>query len=105
MILFNWFLILFLIIFLFSLVFELVVARLNIGHLRRHGEHDPVVFDGFLDLKDLKRINRYTIDNHRLGLLQTVVDKAFFLVILLCGFSSQELTRMLYKLGNINLLI
>jgi STE24 endopeptidase len=86
MIQFNTLFIAFLVVFVIRSLIQLVLSRLNIDYLRRHGNEVPRVFLGLVDKEKLTRISAYTVDSSNFGMLVTLFGQAFLLVILLAGF-------------------
>jgi len=85
MIQFNWLLIAFLIAFGARSLFQVVLNRLNIRHLHRHGNQVPPVFQGIVDQEKLARISLYTADSARFGLINSLFNQCLILVVLLSG--------------------
>jgi STE24 endopeptidase len=86
MVQFNSLLIAFLVVFGFRSLFQLILNRLNIAHLRKHGKHVPKVFQGWVDGEKLARISAYTADSSNFSIVVTLFDRALLLAILLSGF-------------------
>ena len=86
MIQFNPLLLAFLILFFFRSATQLILNRLNISHIREHGNAVPEVFQDALDQERLKKISSYTADSAGFGIICSLVSQAFLLVILLSGF-------------------
>ncbi len=86
MVQFNSLLIVFLVAFAFRFLFQLSLNRLNISHLRKHGNEVPPVFQGSVDGEKLARISAYTADSSNFGIVVTLFGQALLLVILLSGF-------------------
>ncbi len=86
MVQFNSLLIVFLVAFAFRFLFQLSLNRLNISHLRKHGNEVPPVFQGSVDGENLARISAYTADSSNFGIVVTLFGQALLLVILLSGF-------------------
>jgi STE24 endopeptidase len=72
-------------IFLLRSAAQVWLDRLNIAHLRKHGEIIPEVFQETIDREKLKRISAYTLDSTRFGTVSTLADQALLLVLLLSG--------------------
>jgi STE24 endopeptidase len=64
---------------------DLWITRLNAAHAARHGGEVPPAFSGVVDKEALSRMNQYTLDKTRFGILHAVVTKTLFLLILLSG--------------------
>lgn len=96
----NSFLIAFLIVFGVRSVFQVVLNRLNIRHLCRHGGETPAPFKGMIDQEKLARISAYTADSARFGLLNSLFDQSLLLFVLLSGFLPWVLDRLLLSISN-----
>ena len=83
---YNTLLIIFLVIFALRTVCQLILNRVNVSHLRKHGDKVPLVFDGAIDGEKLATINAYTADTSAFGIVETLSDQALFLAIVLSGF-------------------
>ena len=81
----NTLLIAFLLVFVFRFLFQLTLNLINISHLRRHGNHVPLVFQGTVDEKKLSRMSAYTADSTRFGIVARLFDQAVLLAIVLAG--------------------
>ena len=82
----NILLIAFLVAFAASSLFRLLLAYVNVSHLRRHGHHVPPVFQGEIDEATLARMTAYTADSSRFGAIAHFFDDAVTLLVLLSGF-------------------
>ncbi|MBT0651555.1 hypothetical protein [Geomobilimonas luticola] len=77
-------------VFLLS-VFLLITAcgyllrTLNLRHLRAHGNQIPSGFEEILDGETLRRTVAYTLDQSRVGLLESLYDNLFLLLFLFGG--------------------
>ena len=76
----------YLVVFAFRSLFQLALNRLNISHLRKHGNEVPRVFLGSVDGERLARISAYTADSSNFGTVVMLFDQALLLAILLSGF-------------------
>ncbi len=76
----------FLIVFFFRSGTQLFLNRLNTSHIRQHGSSVPEVFQDVVDQEKLKKISAYTVDSAGFGIISSLANQAFFLVILLSGF-------------------
>ena len=85
MISFNSYLIAYICIYLFSAALKTVVERINIKYLKKYGKTVPTTFQGVIYEEELKEIIRYTSDNVRFKLVQTIVMKSLFLFIIISG--------------------
>ncbi len=81
----NFLLFIFLAVFLLRSGTQLLLDRLNISYLRRHGNMVPEGFQDFIDHEKLGKISVYTIDSDRFHMITTLVTQGFFLFILLSG--------------------
>jgi STE24 endopeptidase len=81
----NLLLIAFLLFFGLRSLFQLILNRLNIVHMRRHGRAIPDDFKDIVDEEKFKTMAAYTVESSRFGIISTLVDQAFFLLILLSG--------------------
>jgi len=61
------------------------LTRANIGHLRRHGHLVPQAFRDEIDGETLARMRDYTVESSRFQSLETLVDDAILLAVLLGG--------------------
>ena len=82
----NMLLIAFLAAFAASSVFRLLLAYMNVSHLRRHGHDVPEVFQGEIDEATLARMTAYTAESARFGAIAHFFDDAVTLLVLLSGF-------------------
>src|SRR5512141_3236059 len=74
-----------LIAFLSVVAFRFRLRNLNQAHLRRHGHTVPPELEGAVDPALLSRISDYTVENDRLGLIESVIDSVILVVFLLGG--------------------
>ena len=82
----NFLLLTFLIVFFFRSGTQLFLNRLNTSHIRQHGSSVPEVFQDVVDQEKLKKISAYTVDSAAFGIISSLANQAFFLIILLSGF-------------------
>ncbi len=82
----NFLLLTFLIVFFFRSGTQLFLNRLNTSYIRQHGSSVPEVFQDVVDQEKLKKISAYTVDSAGFGIISSLANQAFFLVILLSGF-------------------
>jgi STE24 endopeptidase len=74
------------------LAFLLVVGSrswlryLNLSHLKRHGHRVPPEFEGVVDPGLLAKISDYTLENSRVGLLESIIDTVLLLLFLFWGY-------------------
>ena len=59
-----------------------LLRYLNLRHLKRHGTSVPEVFAGAIDAEALAKTARYTVEQSRLALIQSVYDSALLLAFL-----------------------
>jgi STE24 endopeptidase len=59
-----------------------LLRYLNLRHLRRHGALVPEAFQGAIDAEALAKSARYTVEQSRLALIQSVYDSVLLLVFL-----------------------
>ncbi len=78
---------LFIFLFLYGVrsLFLIVLNRLNIAYLRRHGHEVPRVFVDTVDQEKLAKMSAYTADLARFGLVASLLSQSFFLFIVLSG--------------------
>jgi STE24 endopeptidase len=76
----------FLAVFLLRLGTQLLLSRLNISYLRRHGVTVPEVFQDVVDGEKLRKVSAYNVDSEHLQMVATLADQGLFLLILLSGF-------------------
>jgi len=72
-------------IYLFSAALKTVIERININYLKKYGKTVPTTFQGVIYEEELKEIIRYTSDNVRFKLVQTIVMKSLFLFLIISG--------------------
>ncbi|RPJ42646.1 MAG: M48 family peptidase [Deltaproteobacteria bacterium] len=72
-------------VFLLRSAAQVLLDRLNIAHLRKHGGRIPEVFQGTIDQEKLQKISAYTVDSARFGILTTLSNQGLLLVLLLSG--------------------
>ena len=85
MISFNIYLIAYICIYLISTALKTVIERININYLEKYGKTVPSTFQGVIFEEELKKIIRYSSDNVRFKLVQTIVIKSLFLFIVVSG--------------------
>jgi len=86
MIQFNFLLWAFFFIFFLRSATQLFLNRLNTSYLRKYGHAVPEVFQDTVDREKLKNISAYSVDSAHFGILASLVNQGFFLMILLSGF-------------------
>lgn len=59
-----------------------LLRYLNLRHLRRHGALVPEAFSGAIDAEALAKSARYTVEQSRVALIQSVYDSTLLLVFL-----------------------
>lgn len=72
--------------FLIIVGFRYWLRSLNLSHLKRHGHTVPPELEGEVDPALLARMSDYTVENSRLGLLESVVDNIVLLLFLFWGY-------------------
>ncbi|MGZ3635120.1 MAG: M48 family metallopeptidase [Syntrophales bacterium] len=82
----NVLLIAFLAAFAASAASRLLLAYVNVSHLRRHGHDVPEVFQGEIDEATLARMTAYTAESSSFGSVEHFFDDAVTLLVLLSGF-------------------
>jgi len=83
---FNFLLLAFLLVFFLRASTQWYLNLLNTSYLRQHGHAVPEIFQDTVDREKLKKISAYSIDSARFGIWASLVNQAFFLMILLSGF-------------------
>lgn len=71
--------------YLLTLLAGYTLTALNLAHLRRHGAEVPAAFIDAVDGERLQTMAAYTVENNRLGLLQSVFDNGLLLWFLFGG--------------------
>jgi STE24 endopeptidase len=61
------------------------LRSLNLSYLKTHGHEVPPEFEGTVDPASLRRISDYTIENSRLGLVESVLGNIFLIIFLFGG--------------------
>ena len=82
----NFLLLGFLVVFLLRSGTQLLLSRLNIVYLRRHGTTVPELFRDVVDGEKLRKVSAYNVDSEHFHMGATLADQGLFLVILLSGF-------------------
>ncbi|GFE57245.1 M48 family metallopeptidase [Geobacter sp. AOG1] len=62
-----------------------LLRALNLRHLRAHGNQIPPGFEGIIDGETLRRTVAYTLDQSRVGLLESIIDNLLLLLFLFGG--------------------
>lgn len=75
----------FLALFIFSTVCRLGLELLNASRVKRHRGQVPAPLCGLVDQPELAKMDRYTLDRTRFGLVESVVSRAVLLCLLLSG--------------------
>lgn len=101
MISFNAYLIAYICIYIISAALKTVIERINISYLEKYGKTVPSAFQGVIVKEELEKIIRYTSDNVRFKLVQTIVIKSIFLFIVISGI----LPWLADNLANTNFLL
>jgi len=76
----------FLVLFLLRSGIQLLLSRLNISYLRRHGVTAPEVFQDVVDGEKLRKVSAYNVDSEQVNMVATLAYQGLFLLILLSGF-------------------
>jgi STE24 endopeptidase len=63
-----------------------VLRYLNLSHLKVHGHSVPPEFEGVVDPATLAKISDYTLENSRLGLIESLIDNIVLVAFLFGGF-------------------
>lgn len=79
------FLLLFVLIFVAGSASKWLLNRINIGHIERHGDTVPDVFQGEIDAETLAGMSRYTVESSRFGAAETLFNDVLLLIVLLSG--------------------
>ena len=72
-------------IWLIITAFGYLLRALNLRHLRLHGNVLPPEFNGIIDSETLRRTVAYTVDQSRVGLLESLYDNLLLLLFLFAG--------------------
>jgi STE24 endopeptidase len=82
----NLLLLFFLAVFLLRSGTQLLLSRLNISYLQRHGDTVPEVVRDVVDEEKLRKVSAYNVDSEHLHIVATLAQQGLYLVILLSGF-------------------
>lgn len=74
-----------LILYLFVIASGYWLRSINLRHLKIHGAEVPSSFEGTIDAGILARTTAYTLEQSRVGLLESVVDNILLLVFMFGG--------------------
>ena len=74
-----------LLLYLFTLLAGLLLRALNLAYLKIHGAVVPAGFEGVIDGEVLRKASAYTLDNSRLGLIESLFDSTVLLLFLFAG--------------------
>jgi STE24 endopeptidase len=85
MITINNFLLAYLSAYFLSTALDIIIDLINTAHLKKYNGLVPEGFEGIVDEKKLGEMERYTRDNTKFGICETIVTKAVFLLIILSG--------------------
>jgi STE24 endopeptidase len=85
MITINSFLLAYLSVYLLSTALGIIIDLINTAHLKKYNGVVPEGFEGVVDGKKLSEMERYTRDNTKFGICETIVSKTVFLAIILSG--------------------
>lgn len=61
------------------------LSYLNLSYLKAHGHTVPPEFEGVIDPVSLRRISDYTVENNRVGLLESLIGNILIAVFLFGG--------------------
>jgi STE24 endopeptidase len=75
----------FLVLFLAGTAVRCWLARINVGHLEKHGHVVPEEFRGEIDADTLSRMTRYTAESSRFATLESLFDDAVLILALFAG--------------------
>lgn len=75
-----------LLVFLITVGARFWLRSLNLSHLKQHGHTVPPAFEGAVDPAVLGKMSDYTIENSRLGLLESTIDNILLLLFLFWGW-------------------
>ncbi|WP_243369908.1 M48 family metallopeptidase [Geotalea sp. SG265] len=91
---------------LIALIAYLLVAAtgyflrfLNLQHLKKHGSEIPAGFEDAIDADTLTKTSAYTLEQSRLGLIESIFDNILLLIFLFGGVLSLY-DRFIASLGN-----
>jgi len=73
------------ILYLFVITSGYWLRSINLSHLKLHGAEVPSGFEGTIDKEILARTTAYTLEQSRVGLVESVVDNILLLVFLFSG--------------------
>jgi STE24 endopeptidase len=71
--------------YLISTVLDITIDLANAAHLKKYNGAVPEGFDDVVDGKKLSEMERYTMDNTRFGICESLFSKTIFLIIILSG--------------------
>jgi STE24 endopeptidase len=74
-----------LIAYLFVFSFGLLLRFLNLNHLKRYGAIVPDGFEESVDQETLAKTSSYTLEQSRVGLVESILDAALLLAFLFGG--------------------
>jgi STE24 endopeptidase len=61
------------------------LSWINLRHLKRHGTEIPFGFEGFIDAATLCKTSTYTLEQNRIGLIESAVDSFILVLFLFAG--------------------
>ena len=73
------------VLYLFIIASGYWLRSINLNHLKRHGAEVPSGFEGTIDAEILARTTAYTLEQNRVGLIESVVDSVLLLVFIFGG--------------------
>ncbi len=74
-----------LLIYLLELAIGYVLRYLNLRHLKRHGSEVPPNFTGAIDPETLRKTSAYTLEQSRVGLIESIFGAVILVVFLFGG--------------------
>jgi STE24 endopeptidase len=72
-------------LYLFVIASGYWLRSINLGHLKRHGAEVPPGFEGSINAETLARTTAYTLEQGRVGLIESAVDNILLLVFIFGG--------------------
>lgn len=81
----NTWLLLIIALYVITLLFDLTLDFINYKHIIRHGDEVPPEFKGELDLNQLEKSKRYSIDKYKFNLTSTIFNETFVILFILTG--------------------
>lgn len=72
-------------VFLIVVSFGYLLKYLNLKYLKEHGDAVPPEFEGVIDPAALRKISDYTVENSRVGLIESLVNNCLLIIFLFGG--------------------